>query len=126
MERDPDNDWALRDGLVTNFVAEYNLLASWQFPDLTALHQALRIGWYVEQRDEHALVRQDADASDFLRDEKVRKILNDDELMEWIDSERYPMTLADGQVREVLNDESLMEKLHRVDWETLSEELELN
>lgn len=118
-EQYPEDELRLLDGHITEFVGDHNVLAPWQFPDLGRLHRALSVGQKVEEEGLHELVRQQGEAADFLRDETVRELLEDEQLMDWVEGDHYPMTLADPRVREVLNDESLSRKLEEVDWRKL-------
>ena len=122
-ERDPDDRLALRDGIITGFVGDYNVLAPWQFPDLDHLQYALAVAGQLEEADEEAFSAQYRDASRFLADERVIEVLDDPELMGWIEQGAYPLTLADTRIRALLNDREMMDLLHRVDWEELDEEV---
>lgn len=123
VEKDPDNDLALLDGQITGFVTEYNVLAPWQFPDLERMHLALRVGEMAEQTERHDLVRDHPDAAEFLRDERVEQLLEDEDLMQWVHDDHYPMTLADHRVRELLNDPDTAELLDAASWDELMDEL---
>lgn len=123
-ERDPDNRFLLQGGWLTGVTAEYNVLAPWQFPDLETLHRALVVGQLAEETENVEGVRDDESASAFLRDDRVQALLDDEELMEWVLSEHYPLTLADMRVREVLNDPVMMDRLQKADWKALKEMLE--
>ena len=123
-ERDPDDRMALRSGKLVSFAGEHNLLAPWQFPDLEELHRALRLGQQVEEIGAHAQVREHPNIAEFLRDERVQALLLDDELMGWVGADRYPLTLADRRVRRILNDEALMQRLDDADWDKIKDELE--
>lgn len=117
VERDPDNRLALRDGQVTGVVAEYTILAPWQFPDLDELHTALIVGGELDGPPDDSFASAHPEAREFLADEQVRALLDDEELMGWVDGGYFPRTLADKRVRQVLNDDDLMGKLNRADWD---------
>lgn len=125
-ERDPDNRLGLRGGTVTDLVADHNLLAPWQFPDLDVLHSALAVGSKTAVEPSANGGEIDADAAQFFADERIEKLLEDEELMGWAQAQNFPMTLADSRVREVLNDAELMEQLHRVDWTALEDSHEMD
>lgn len=116
---DPDNKLGLREGILTNFVHTYNVMAPWQFPDLGRLHQALRVGVLVQELGAFEAVRDEPDAAELLRDERVEELLADQALMEWVASDQYPMTLADGRVRDLLNDKKFVKRLKSVNWAVL-------
>lgn len=123
-ERDPDDRMALRGGILVTFAADYNVLAPWQFPDLETLHVALYVGELVDELQAHAMIREYPDAAEVLRHERVQQLISDEELMDWINADHYPLTLADHRVRRILNDEAVMERLEAVDWEALQQRLE--
>ncbi len=118
-ERDPDNRLMLRGGWLTGVASDHNVLAPWHFRDLRRLHGALRVGESIAEHGGYELVREDEAASEFLRDQRVVELLEDEELMDWVQSDHYPMTLADPRIREVLNDAGMVEQLQRADWEGL-------
>ncbi len=121
---DPDNQYGLVDGRVTSFVSSNNVLAPWQFPDLDRLHRALRIGADIEQTDRKELLGEGSDARAFFDDPRVQTVLVDEELMQWVREDHYPMTLADAGIRSLLNDDEMMEKLGAVEWRKLRWKLE--
>lgn len=123
-ESDPDDEMRILDGHVTEFVADYNILAPWQFPELGELHRALRVGEMVETGGHHEVVREEPEAAEFFRDERVEALLDDEQLMKWVAEDHYPMTLADARVRELLNDEATTRRLDAVDWRKLTGRLE--
>lgn len=126
LERDPDNNMGLREGGLTGFVSTYNVLAPWQFPDINRLHQALRVGAEVEKAGAHEVIREEQSAADFFRDERIKELLADEDLMGWVVDDHYPMTLADSRVRDVLNDKDLVEKLTDVEWAVLNERVRVH
>ena len=119
LESDPENKLRLREGYLTAVVNEYNVLAPWQFPDLARLHQALRLGQALEEERKFALVRDQEAATSVLRDDRFRELLEDQELMAWVEKDHYPLTLADTRVRELLNDGEYVRRLGLVDWSGL-------
>jgi hypothetical protein len=123
-EADPENQFYLRGGQLTETVADYNILATWQFPDLKRIQDALIVGRMADETGAYELLREEGDAADFLRDQRVRELLDDETMMTWVDEEHYPMLLADGRVREVLNDPSMLERLNTVDWTELRRQME--
>ncbi len=123
-EADPDNRFFLRGGWLTETVADNNVLASWQFPDLKRMQNALVVGRLADETGEYELLRENGDAADFLRDERIRELLDDEAMMAWVDEEHYPMLLADSRVRELLNDPYMLKRLDTVDWAELRRLLE--
>ena len=122
-ERDPDDNFHLRGGWLTGIAGEYNVLAPWQFPELERLHRALIVGELVAEKSGHDIVRDDEDAAEFLRQEQTKDLLEDEELMGWVSTDNYPMTLADARVREVINDPGMTERLQAGDWTGLEASL---
>lgn len=118
-ESDPENKLRLREGHLTEFVNQHNVVAPWQFPDLEALHQALRANRRIGKEGREAEVRGREEVTSVLRDERFRELLVDEELMEWVVADHYPMTLADARVRALLKDRDFGKKLLVVDWENL-------
>lgn len=122
-EWDPDDGLGIGDSRVAGFVADYNVLAPWQFPDLERLHRALEVGRLVAETEKYDVVRDRADAAEFLGDERIEELLTDEQLVDWAIADAYPMTLADRRVRKVLADDDAMELLERVNWDELREML---
>lgn len=123
-EYDPDNELALQGGWVTGFVADHNVLAPWQFPDLDRLHRALRVGEQAAEAGVYEVVRDDKSAAELLRDERIAALIDDDQLMQWVRDDHYPMTLADERIRELLNDDDISRQLAQVDWRRLQGRIE--
>lgn len=118
-EFDPDDELALQDSRITGFVAGHNVLAPWQFPDLDRLHRALRVAERAEEAGVYEVVREEQEAASLLREDRIAELLEDEQLMEWVRSDHYPMTLADRRVRSLLNDQEVGESLAAVDWKRL-------
>jgi uncharacterized membrane protein required for colicin V production len=116
---DPNNALRLREGQATRLVAEYHVLAPWQFPDLQRLHDALIVGQTATERGRTGFLREHPRASDFLRKQAVKALLDDEQLMAAVTAGHYHVTLADGRVRELLNDEEVVTRLRSIDWKSL-------
>lgn len=121
---DPENNLALREGTLTEFVSEHNVLAPWQFPNLGRLHEALQFAAFVQETRAYDIVREDPSAAELLRDERVEELMADEALMDWIASDQYPMTLADSRVRDLLNDKEFVSRLKSVEWAVLKTRVE--
>ena len=122
-EWDPDDRLGIEDSRVAGFAAEHNVLAPWQFPDLSRLHRALDVGALLAETGEYELVRQREDAASFLGEERVETLVGDEQLVEWARQDAYPLTLADPRVRELLSDEEMVELLKRANWRELQNQL---
>lgn len=126
LERvDPDDVLHMRDGHLTQFVERHNLLAPWHLPELERLHLMVRVARATEDASRHDVVREFADgkAADLLKDERVRELAEDDEIVAAARREDYVKTLEDERVRKLLNDEDFIEELEHVEWEVLLEEI---
>ncbi len=121
---DPDNQYGLQGGTVTAVAGEYNFLGSWQFPDLRRLHRALMVSELAAEEGQEGMLREDGGAARVLRDERLRRLVEDEDFMAQVRAKRYPATLADGRTRDILNDPSLSEGLGDVEWRRLLRELE--
>lgn len=121
---DPSNAMALRGGTATTFVEENNVLAPWQLPDLAELHAALKLRYYVEELNRHAVLHDHARANDFLRRDIIESMSQDPALMEAIVDDRFAFTLADPRIRSVLSDEEARMTLLSIDWESLLKEVQ--
>ncbi|MFW5968637.1 MAG: CvpA family protein [Persicimonas sp.] len=120
---DPSNALKLRGGAALTFVEEHNVLAPWQLPTLSDLHEALRVRYYARHFEREHIVRDHAVAADVLRSEVVADLADDEALMQAVLEDHYPITLADPRVREVLDDERLSDRIASVDWSSLLEEV---
>ena len=120
---DPQNALALRGGYGTAFVEEHNILAPWHLPRLDALHAALKVRYYADELDRERVLREHAEAADFLRKEAIVGLASDKALMQAVLDDRYAFTLADPRVRAVLDDTSLTQRLTAVDWQALLAEV---
>ncbi len=118
-KHDPTNALHLREGHATAVVTRFNVLSPWQFPDLRVLHDALRVGHLAEQSGNKGLLREHARAADLLRKKAVNELLEDEELIEAMVADHYPVTLADERVRALLNDGEFVTQLRSVDWQAL-------
>src|SRR5690554_49462 len=125
MQRiDPSNAMALRGGSATTYVEDNNVLAPWQLPDLAELHAALKLRYYVEELNRHAILHDHARANDFLRREIIEAMSQDPALMEAVIADRFAFTLADPRIRAVLSDEETRATLLSIDWESLLKEVQ--
>lgn len=119
--QDPENSLRLREGHATGFVAEYNIIAPWQFPDLRRLHDALHVGVLAQDKKTATLLREHPRAADFLRKASVKALLEDEALIVAVLDDQYAISLADSRVRELLNDDEAISGLRTIDWESLLE-----
>ncbi len=119
---DPEDKMHLRDGAVTAFVAEHDVIAPWRFPALGSLHAALRAGAHAKDSKRAAReLRGFAKAADLLRREDVAALLEDIRLVEAARIDHFPVTLADPRVRALLADDAFIEELARLDWEEIED-----
>jgi uncharacterized membrane protein required for colicin V production len=119
---DPEDRMHLRDGAVTAFVGEHDVIGPWRFPALGQLHAALRSGAHAKDSKRAARELRDwARVADLLRREDVAALLDDEALVEAARRDHYPVTLVDPRVRKLLADDAFVEELARPDWETLEE-----
>lgn len=125
LERvDPQNAMALRGGAATGFVERHDLLTLWNFPELERLHTALKVGYYATELDREHVLREHARATDFLRREAIRPLVDDPALMQAVLDDQYAFTLADPRVRAVLADDETTQKMGAVDWTSLLAEIQ--
>lgn len=109
----------LRDGYVLTWVERYNVLVPWRFGDLGRLHDALAVRAALDEGKAGPVVRRHPRAADFLRSPAIKKMGDDDELVEAAKNDAYHRTLADGRVRKYLNDDEFVGRLRMVDWEAM-------
>lgn len=119
--QDPENTLRLREGQATAFVAEHNIIAPWQFPDLRRLHDALHVGVLARDRKTAGVLRDHPRAADFLRKASVKALLEDEALIAAALEDQYAISLADARVRELLNDDEVVSGLRTIDWKSLLE-----
>jgi len=67
------------------------------------------------------MVREHPKAADFLRSRPMRKLGEDEELVEAARHDAYHETLAEGRVRAYLDDDEFVGRLRMVDWEAMVE-----
>jgi hypothetical protein len=120
-KQDPENTLRLREGHATAFVAEHNIIAPWQFPDLRRLHDALHVGVLARDRKIAGVLRDHPRAADFLRKTSVKALLDDEDLIAATLEGQYAISLADPRVRELLNDDEVASALRTIDWKSLLE-----
>ena len=113
----------LRDSRILSVVEDYNVLVPWRFADLDRLHDALKVKRATRERKVARLVRENAEAADFLRSPEMRELAEDEAVFEAALRDRYYRTLADSKVRECLDDEEFVGRLRIVDWERLLEQV---
>jgi uncharacterized membrane protein required for colicin V production len=115
---DKDDKLHLRDGHVTAFVARYNILAPWRFPDVMRLERAIRIADHAASKRRGAQqLREHGAAADFIRREAFQKLLERESLVKAARAENLPLILADEEARAFLNEDRNVEELRKVDWE---------
>ena len=119
-KHDPDNALRMRDGYATSFVTKHNIVAPWQYPDLKALHAALRVGHRAAQESKQGVLREHARAADLLRRDAMKELLKDPDIVAAAQGDNFAITLADDRVRALLNDEDFVTHLRAVDWDALA------
>lgn len=122
---DPDDRMHLRDGRLTAFVHEHNIIAPWRFPDLERFHAALRVAQFAESKRGANELRTRATVADFLRRDDFKELSGLPELREFAQTNQYPMTLAREDVRALLQDEDFSKALGAIDWVVLEKDLGL-
>lgn len=121
---DPEDRFHLRDGAVTSFVQDHNLIAPWRFPQLGQLNAALRVADHVKRSARGAqALRSHADVADFLRREDFKKLAAKDKLVGFAKEDNYAMSMADEDVRLFLKDTQAAEALGKIAWPALEKEL---
>lgn len=117
---DPDDKMHLRDGQATALVEEYDMLAPWRFPDLDRLQSALaRCADALEDPSLKKKLQAIPRIAPLLKHKNFVKLLKDDKLVEAAQAGRYYEVLADERVRKLLQDEEFMQDVREVDWEGL-------
>lgn len=114
----------LRDSHLLGWVERHNVLVAWRFGDLQRLHDALKVDRAAEESRAARLVRQRADASDFLTSDEIKALKEDEAVVDAAVDDVYYRTLADPRVREYLNDEEFVARLRLVEWDVLLDEIE--
>lgn len=118
---DPENHLRIRDSEVTKWVKENNVLAPWHLPELQRVHQMVAVAHDAAEAGKTDLVRDNAIASDVLRRDRVKHILQDEALTDLVLQRRYAEMLADGRIRDLLRDDDIMKAADAVDWAKLLE-----
>lgn len=118
-EVDEEDVLHVRDSKMLSWVERYNVIVPWRFGDLQRLHQAIRVRAALDDPEIARTVRQNGSASDVLRSDKMRELVDDGNLVEAAQSGAYYRTLADDRARAYLNDRRFVSRLRMVDWETL-------
>lgn len=113
----------LRDSRLLSWVENYNVLVPWRFADLDRLHDAIKVERATAKAAAAKTVRRHAEASDFLRGAKMRKLMEDEGVVKAAVRDEYYRTLADSKIRRYLNDREFVGRLRLVDWESLLEEV---
>lgn len=121
---DPDDKLHMRNGHATTFVKQYNVLAPWHLPEVDAFHDVIVVAHLVEEQNKHEMIRDDAVASEVLRDEKLDEILNNDALVEAAKADYFHVTLADSDARALINDSDFQAKVALVDWKAFRASME--
>ena len=123
---DPGDALHMRDGQVTAFVTDHDLLAPWRFPRVAELQSALRVADRAGQ-DERArrALGAHVSAAELVRGEAFEELLEREELVEAARQDRFALVLADEAARAYLNTPELAEALSKVDWTRVEEDLGL-
>lgn len=114
----------IQDSRMLAWVERYNVVVPWRFGDLQRLHQAMRVRAALDNPKIARTVRRHGSASDFLKSDKIRKLVDDGGLVEAAQSGAYYRTLADDRARAYLNDRRFVSRLRMVDWESLIEKID--
>lgn len=114
----------LRDGHITAFVAEHNILAPWRFPDVMRLERAIRVAHHAsESRRGATQVRAHPRAADFIRREGFEALMTQQKLVQAANESRLALILANDEARAFLNDDAQVKALREVDWERVEQEV---
>ena len=121
---DPTDRLHLRDGRVTAFIEKHDIIAPWRFPDVDRLERAIRVASHAkDSRRVREMLRDDADAADFVRLDAFEVLLDLPSLVEAARQGRLPLVLASEEARAFLNDSGYVDELRRVDWEALEQKI---
>ncbi len=121
---DPDDHLRIRDSSLSMVVKDSNVLAPWYLPKLGTIHDMVKVAVEAKSQNRSQLLRDNSVASDVLRRERIKSLMEDEALVDVILAKNYPEMLADGRIRDLLRDDELMQVVDAVDWSGLMEALE--
>ena len=109
---------------MTAFVARYNILAPWRFPDVMHLQRAVRVADHAANKRRGAQqLREHGAAADFIRREAFQKLLERESLVEAARAQNLALILADEEARAFLNEDKQVEELRKIDWEEVEADI---
>jgi uncharacterized membrane protein required for colicin V production len=120
---DPDNHLRLQNAELTTWVKHNNVLAPWHLPGLNTVHEMVKVAHFARELNKSSVVRAHAAASDVLRRDGVKALLDDKVLVQAAVEDRFAETVADARVRDLMRDEEVMKAADAVDWAGLLAEI---
>lgn len=113
---DDEDSLHLRDGRVTEFVSNHNLIAPWRYPEINTLFAALRVKHHLGSNQNARLPKESKGAATFLTRSAFIDLAKHKDVMRYALSNQVAKGVFNARIRAFLADDELAGALKKTDW----------
>lgn len=120
---DNEDSLHLRDGHVTAFVSNHNLIAPWRYPEVGMLYAALRVAHHLGEHPDATISSTHKGAKTFLSKKSFMSLSKNADIVHMARRNQVAKGVFTPDVRAFLGDEELAGALKKIEWFTIETEL---